>query len=125
MKAYIFTALIILLSAQSAHSALTTITCEYDTFASVQKVEPAIEVMQMTFTVDTETSDAKVIRKSGITDVEIYPTGGGFTFVEINKRGNVLTTTVDIHGKSAHSRNTIIDTDLIPSQFYGSCDYER
>ncbi len=125
MKALFITTLLIILGMQNAHSALTTITCEYDIFASVKSVEPTIEVMQMTFTVDTETSEAKVIRNSGITDIELYPTGGGFTFVEINERGNVLTTTVDIHGKSAHSRNTIIDTDLIPSQFYGSCDYNR
>ena len=125
MKASLLIALCIALSAQSAYSALTTITCQYHRFASVQRVEPTTEIMQMTFTVDTETSDAKIIRKSGITDVKLYPTGGGFTFVEINERGNILTTTVDIHGKSAHSRNTIIDTDLVPSQFYGSCDYQR
>ena len=123
MKAFIFTIIILLTASQNAYSALTTITCDYDTFASVQQVESTIEVMQLTFTVDTETSEAKVIRKNGITDVDLYPTGGGFTFVEVNERGNVLTTTVDIHGKSAHSRNTILDSELIPSQFYGSCDY--
>ena len=107
------------------YSALTTITCDYDTFASVQKVDRANEVLQLTFTVDTETSEAQIIRKNGITEVNLYPTGGGFTFVEINERGNVLTTTVDVHGKSAHSRNTILDSELIPSQFYGTCDYSK
>jgi len=123
MKALIFTIILFFTFSQKAYSALTTITCDYDTFASVKQVEPTTEIMQLTFTVDTETSDAQVIRKNGISDVELYPTGGGFTFVEINERGNVLTTTVDIHGKSAHSRNTILDSELIPSQFYGSCDY--
>ncbi len=108
---------------QNAYSAVTTITCNYDTYASVTRVEKTIEVMQLTFTVDTETSEAQIIRKNSITDIELYPTGGGFTFVEVNERGNILTTTVDIHGKSAHSRNTILDSELIPSQFYGSCDY--
>jgi hypothetical protein len=110
---------------QHAFAVLTTINCDYDTFASVQKVERTTEVMQLTFIVDTETSDAKIIRNSGVTDVKLYPTGGGFTFIEVNERGNVLTTTVDIHGKSAHSRNTIIDSELVPSQFYGSCDYKQ
>ncbi len=123
MKAFIFTIILFFAFSQKAYSALTTITCDYDTFASVQQVEPTTEIMQLIFTVDTETSDAQVIRKNGTTDVDLYPTGGGFTFVEINERGNVLTTTVDIHGKSAHSRNTILDSELIPSQFYGSCDY--
>ncbi|MGI9227979.1 MAG: hypothetical protein ACR2PU_04215 [Gammaproteobacteria bacterium] len=123
MKALIFIFVLFFAFSQKAYSALTTITCDYDTFASVQQVEPTTEIMQLIFTVDTETSDAQVIRKNSITDVDLYPTGGGFTFVEINERGNVLTTTVDIHGKSAHSRNTILDSELIPSQFYGSCDY--
>lgn len=123
MKAFIFTIILFFAFSQKAYSALTTITCDYDTFASVQQVEPTTEIMQLIFTVDTETSDAQVIRKNGTTDVDLYPTGGGFTFVEVNERGNVLTTTVDIHGKSAHSRNTILDSELIPSQFYGSCDY--
>lgn len=123
MKAFIFTIILFFSISQNAFSALTTINCDYDTFASVQQVEATIEVMQLTFTVDTETSEAQVIRENGITDVDLYPTGGGFTFVEVNESGNVLTTTVDIHGKSAHSRNTILDSELIPSQFYGSCDY--
>ncbi len=111
------------MTSQDADSAITTITCNYDTFASILKVEKTIEVMQLMFTVDTETSDAQIIRKNGVTDVKLYPSGGGFTFLEVNERGNILTTTVDIHGKSAHSRNTILDSELIPSQFYGTCDY--
>ncbi len=100
------------------------ILCNYDKFASIKSVDNVVEIFQLNFTVDKETSKAKVLRKNSISDVQLYPTGGGFTFVEINKRGNVLTTTVDIHGKSVHSRNTIIDGELVPSQFYGVCDYK-
>ncbi len=122
----IFKAIIVFvyLGLQPAQSAPTTITCDYDKFASIQKVDKVVEIFQLTFTVDKETSVAKVIRKNGITDLQLLPTGGGFTFIEVNERGNVLTTTVDIHGKSVHSRNTILDGELIPSQFYGNCDYK-
>lgn len=109
---------------QTAKSAPITILCDYDKYASVKYVDNVVEIFQLTFTVDKETSEAKVIRKNGITDVQLYPTGGGFTFIEINERGNVLTTTVDMHGKSAHSRNTILDGELVPSQFYGICNYK-
>jgi len=122
MKAF-FSIIILFFTSQNAYATLTTITCDYDRYASIQKVEQTIEVMQLVFTVDTESSKAQIIRKSGMTDIDLYPTGGGFTFIEVNERGNVLTTTVDINGKSAHSRNTIIDSELVPSQFYGSCDY--
>ncbi|QMU61797.1 MAG: hypothetical protein GKR92_08840 [Gammaproteobacteria bacterium] len=125
MKAFIFTIFLYCMTVQHAYSAVTTITCDYDAFASIQRVEQAIEIMQLVFTVDTETSEAQIIRKTGVTDVDLYPSGGGFTFIEVNERGNVLTTTVDIHGKTAHSRNTILDSELIPSQFYGTCNYEQ
>ena len=108
----------------TARASTTTIICDYYKFASIQKVDKVVEVFQLTFTVDKDTSTAQVIRKNGISDVQLLPTGGGFTFIEINERGNVLTTTVDIHGKSAHSRNTILDGELIPSQFYGNCNYK-
>ena len=123
MKILKFIIVFFFLGLQTAQSSPTTIICDYDKFASIQKVDKVVEIFQLTFTVDKETSVAKVIRKNGITDVQLLPTGGGFTFIEVNERGNVLTTTVDIHGKSAHSRNTILDGELIPSQFYGTCDY--
>lgn len=61
---------------------------------------------------------------NGITDVQLLPTVGGFTFIAVNERSNVLTTTVDIYGKFVHSRNTIMDGELTPSQFYSKCDYK-
>ena len=114
----------LLLGLQPVGAMMTKIICSYDKFASVQQVENVIETLQLTFMVDKDTSDAQVVRNDAIRNVELYPTGGGFTFIEITKSGNILTTTVDIHGKSAHSRNTILDGKLVPSQFYGSCDYE-
>jgi len=125
MKAFIFKIIIISLFSLNANAALTTITCDYDRFASVKQVEPTTEIMQLIFTVDTESSAAQVIRSDKVVDVDLHPTGGGFTFVEVDEIGNVLTTTVDVHGKSAHSRNTILDSQLIPSQFYGECDYDQ
>ena len=123
MRTLIAITIFVSLGLPTAKSATTTIMCDYQKFASIQKVDNVVEVFQLTFTVDKETSEAKVIRKNGVNDVQLLPTGGGFTFIEINHRGNVLTTTVDIHGKSAHSRNTILDGQLIPSQFYGYCNY--
>lgn len=108
---------------QPAYAKPRIIVCEYPKFASVQKVDIAVEKLRLTFSVELETSIAKVLRKKSEHEVQLYPSGGGFTFVEITEDENVLTTTVDVHGKSVHSRNTIIATDLVPSQFYGSCEY--
>lgn len=108
---------------QSAFAKPTLIVCKYHKFASIQKVDQVVEILQLTFSVELESSYAKVIRTNSERDVQLYPSGGGFTFVEITEDENVLSTTVDVHGKSVHSRNTIIAGDLVPSQFYGSCDY--
>jgi len=124
MKIFKIFIIVVFLAVQSAQSAPLIIICNYDKFASIQKVDAVVEIFQLTFTVDEETSEAQVLRKNGITDVQLLPTEGGFTFNEVNERGNVLTTTIDKYGKSAHSRNTILDSELIPSQFYGKCDYK-
>ncbi|MGI9227380.1 MAG: hypothetical protein ACR2PU_01175 [Gammaproteobacteria bacterium] len=124
MRISILITILVLLSLQTAKSETISITCDYNKFASIQSVENAIEIFRLSFSVNKDTSEAQVMRKNGISDVQLLPTGGGFTFIEVNERGNVLTTTVDIHGKSAHSRNTILDGELIPSQFYGTCDYK-
>ena len=121
MKIFKIFIIVVFLAVQSAP---LIIICNYDKFASIQKVDAVVEIFQLTFTVDEETSEAQVLRKNGITDVQLLPTKGGFTFIEVNERGNVLTTTIDKYGKSAHSRNTILDSELIPSQFYGKCDYK-
>ena len=124
MRISISIVFLVLLSFQTVKSEIISITCDYDKFASIQSVENTIEIFRLSFSVNKDTSEAQVMRKNGISDVQLYPTGGGFTFIEINERGNVLTTTIDIHGKTAHSRNTILDGELIPSQFYGHCNYK-
>lgn len=107
-----------------AHAEQTTIVCEYDKFASVQKVDQVVELLQLTFVVDLDVSSAKILRKNSENEVQLYPSGGGFTFVEVTEDENILSTTVDVKGRSVHSRNTIIAGDLVPSQFYGSCNYK-
>jgi len=34
--------------------------------------------------------------------------------------GRVLTTTIDSSGKSVHSRNIIVEGEILPSQYYGT-----
>jgi hypothetical protein len=44
----------------------------------------------------------------------------GYTFIEITKAGNVMTTTIDAKLKTCHSRNTVILGELVPTQYYGT-----
>jgi hypothetical protein len=51
----------------------------------------------------------------------LYSPSGGMTFIEMIDGGKVLTTTIDPSGKSVHSRNIIVEGEILPSQYYGTC----
>jgi len=58
----------------------------------------------------------------GSFDVEmLYSPSGGMTFIEMIDGGKVLTTTIDPSGKSVHSRNIIVEGEILPLQYYGIC----
>jgi len=46
---------------------------------------------------------------------------GGMTLIEMIDGGKVLTTTINPSGKSVHSRNIIVEGEILPSQYYGNC----
>ena len=48
----------------------------------------------------------------------------GISFIEITPAGNAMTTAIDATGASVHSRNTIIEGILTPTQYYGKCEFK-
>jgi hypothetical protein len=80
------------------------------------------EDFKLVFTVDTSKETAKTVGSKGSFDVEmLHSPTGGMTFVEMIDGGKVLTTTIDPSGKSVHSRNIIVEGEILPSQYYGTC----
>jgi len=72
---------------------------------------------------------AYVEGSGGLADVQYYAGYKGFTFLEALPSGAIQTTTVTAMSKgnplspqlsAVHSRHTVI-TDLVPSQYYGTC----
>jgi hypothetical protein len=51
----------------------------------------------------------------------IYSPSGGMAFIEKKSGADVLTTSIDKHGRSVHSRNVIEDGQISPTQYYGKC----
>ncbi len=49
------------------------------------------------------------------------PGEGRIAFLEVTATGNLMTTTIDSNGVSAHSRHTVAMGELLASQFYGTC----
>ena len=54
--------------------------------------------------------------------VKVIPGDNGVTFLEVLVTGAVQTTTMNTQGKAVHSRHTILAGELVPSQYYGTCE---
>jgi hypothetical protein len=99
-----------------------TYTCRYQSYSDRKGNHKMAEDFKLVFVVDTEKEKAKTIGSKGSFDVEmLYSPSGGMTFIEMIDGGKVLTTTIDPSGKSVHSRNIIVEGEILPSQYYGTC----
>lgn len=81
--------------------------------------------MGFEFTIDTVTNDAFVVGNAGASRVVAYRGRDAFTFLEYLESGAVQSTTITNLGPAVHSRNTILGSGLLPSQYYGSCGARR
>jgi hypothetical protein len=99
-----------------------TYTCHYQSYSDKKGNHKMPEDFKLVFVVDTEKEKAKTIGSKGSFDVEmLYSPSGGMTFIEMIDGGKVLTTSIDSSGKSVHSRNIIVEGEILPSQYYGTC----
>jgi hypothetical protein len=74
------------------------------------------------FTHDNITNDAFLRGNNGVSPVFAIQGTEGITFLEPLQSGAVQMTVVAANGSSAHSRHTLIAGDLVPSQYYGTCE---
>jgi hypothetical protein len=116
--------LILLASFQSlANKSPTTLICDYRKAATPDGLEAiGKNEFKLNFIIDSTTGKAYVLGNNGSEEVTMLSSGKGISFIEITDVGNVMVTTVDASGISVHSRNSIILGELVPSQYYGSCD---
>ena len=105
-----------------AFSEMITHTCRYDSYSNEKGLHKVQEDFRLAFAVDTEKETAQAITDKGRFNVDMLPSPkGGMTFVEMVDGGKVLTTSIDLEGKSVHSRNIILEGRISPSQYYGTC----
>ncbi|MBI5580358.1 MAG: hypothetical protein HY895_14490 [Deltaproteobacteria bacterium] len=99
-----------------------TYTCQYQSYSDQKGNHKMPEDFKLVFAVDTTKVTAKTVGSKGSFDVEmLYSPSGGMTFIEMIDGGKVLTTSIDPAGKSVHSRNIIVEGEILPSQYYGAC----
>jgi hypothetical protein len=81
---------------------------------------------EVKFVSDTSTGKTYMSGNNGSTEVAFFSRAGdqGFNIVETTNSGNMMVMTILLSGASVHSRNSEIMGEIIPSQYYGSCDFK-
>ena len=103
-----------------------TIICNYSSYSNENGNHKVTDRFVLTFIVDMTKKTAYMLGSQGTEEVTLIPSGvgEGVSFVEITGVGNVMTTAIDSKGNSAHSRNTIIHGEVVPTQYYGKCEFK-
>jgi hypothetical protein len=109
-----------------AFSETRTYTCVYPSYSDGKRIQKVEKEFKLIFIIDTSKKTAYMVGNMGSTEVSMYPKiSGGLSFIEITGGGNVMTTSIDSKLNSVHSRNSIIDGELLPSQYYGGCKLQE
>lgn len=98
--------------------------CEFKSFAQPDGIQKANDFV-LEFTHDTMTNDAFITGNNGVSSVYAVTGANAVTFLEKLSSGAVQSTTVTFQSEAVHSRHTIIGSDLVPSQYYGTCEQKR
>ena len=103
-----------------------TFICNYSTYSDANGNHKVTDKFVLTFIVDMTKKTAIMLGSQGTEEVTLIPSGvgEGISFIEITGAGNVMTTAIDSKGNSVHSRNTILDGGIVPTQYYGKCEFE-
>lgn len=126
MKIIVLVFATICLSAAALADDTTTVTCHYDNYGDNNGFHRVKKTFILTFIVDSNKGVAYMVGNNGSAEVKMFSSGSGkgLTLIEVTGAGNIMTTTIDAKRVSVHSRNTVIDGDLVPSQYYGKCVYK-
>jgi len=100
-----------------------TFVCNYDSYSNTTGNHKVKSKFVLTFIVDNKNESAYIIGNNGSEKVAYFshPMGGN-AFVEVTTTKNIMSTAIDNKGNSVHSRNTLLNGGLIPSQYYGKCE---
>jgi hypothetical protein len=83
--------------------------------------DPNGEDFALRFTLDTVTKEAFMVGNAGLSKVVVVDGAYGLTSLEYLPTGAVQTTTITTGGNSVHSRHSMMQDKLLPSQYLGSC----
>lgn len=94
--------------------------CNYSKYATREGIKG--DKFELTFFIEPGSKKAYMKGNNGMTDLLVVREDDeGYAFIQVTPTGNVMTTAIDKQLSSVHSRNSIISSKLIPSQYYGKC----
>ncbi len=115
-------AIIATFGAEPAVASTTRLSCAYQATHSPKISGPQdAKGFKLEFTLDNATGKAYMVGNAGLSDVFVTKGSEGLTFLETLPTGAVQSTTVSWNGESVHSRHSMIQGALVPSQYYGRC----
>lgn len=98
--------------------AVETYECKYTSYSNQSGAHE--QALDLVFLIDKDANKGYIVGNNGSEEVA-YVDGRGLAFIEVTDTGNVMTTAIDQNMKSVHSRNTVLESGLVPSQYYGEC----
>lgn len=113
--------LLIGLGGPKASAEVHTFNCLFTHYSSVDGLHEAEKNFSMRFQIDSITRESFMIGNAGLAAVENHSGNNGLTFLEKLITGAVQTTTISRNGQAVHSRHSLIMSDLVPTQYYGTC----
>ena len=97
--------------------------CTYPSYSDESGNHAATNPLIVRFLVDNADKKAYVLGNNGSSEVAaLRGPMGNVSFVELTDAGNVISTTIMSDGTSVHSRNSVVFSDLVASQYYGKCE---
>lgn len=118
---YLVWVTLLMLAPLPALADTVTFICSYTHFASPEGLEK-VKDFKLTFVVDQDAKKSYIVGNNGSSEVQPVTAVEGVTFIETTAVGNVMTTTIDSKLVSVHSRHSILLGELLPSQYYGTCE---
>lgn len=113
--------LLLLLFSTFTWGATASFECRFNLEATPKGLAMQTPLFELRFISDDEKKSAYLMGNNGSAEVKIIQNAGGISFVEVTTSGNVMVTTITKSGDAVHSRNTLMQSQLVPSQYYGKC----
>lgn len=105
----------------TSHADTLSFDCKFSLSASPKGLKKESSPFVLNLVTDTNAKKSYMIGSNGSSEVHAIPNNNGVSFLEITSTGNVMVTSVNNSGEAIHSRNTMMNNEIIPSQYYGKC----